>query len=197
MASGSDNSRPERWPRSAERGKRKATTATAGRVGCALTVSRPPGAGLDTGLAALLDQRDGRRCPGGFDEPSSWPGGLRVRSAERGDRKAVAWWWPENGYAAGPQDSRVGTRPRRSRRERARPGIGDGRPSDDYGIRQLYQPGHVHTHVECATGVTARGNPADFDRINARRNHARQPRGHCGTRAGRRIATAFRGSPRC
>jgi hypothetical protein len=48
-----------------ERGKREAATAAAGRVGCAATVSRPPGPGLDTGLAALLDHRDGRCCPNG------------------------------------------------------------------------------------------------------------------------------------
>jgi hypothetical protein len=52
-----------RVPRNAARGE--AATAAAGRVGCAATVSRPPGPGLDTGLAALLDHRDGRCCPNG------------------------------------------------------------------------------------------------------------------------------------
>jgi hypothetical protein len=84
MASGSDNSWPERWPRSAERGKGKAATAAAGRVGCAATVSRPPGRGLDTGLAALLDHRDGAVAPASFDEPNSWPAQPGARSAERG-----------------------------------------------------------------------------------------------------------------
>jgi hypothetical protein len=76
-------------PRSAERDKGEAATAAAGRVGCAATVSRPPGRGLDTGLAALLDHRDGAVVLAGFDEPNSWPGRAGVRSAERGERKAT------------------------------------------------------------------------------------------------------------
>jgi hypothetical protein len=57
----------------------------------------------------------------------------RAREAFRGARRKVRQLlggWPENGYAAGPQDSCVGTRQGPSRRERACPGVGNGRPTD-------------------------------------------------------------------
>jgi hypothetical protein len=71
-------------PRSAERGKGKAATAAAGRVGCAATYRDL--ATWSTGLAALLDHRTAA-MPGRFEERSSWPGRPGVRSAERGERE--------------------------------------------------------------------------------------------------------------
>jgi hypothetical protein len=72
-------------PRSAERGKGKATTAAAGRVGCAATYRDL--LALVYGPGALLDHRTAA-MPGRFEERSSWPGGPGCvpRNAGKGRR---------------------------------------------------------------------------------------------------------------
>jgi hypothetical protein len=133
MASGSDNSGPVRWPRSAERGNGKAATAAAGRVGCAATVSRPLGRGLDTGLAALLDHRDsavalagprslipGRASPGCVPRNAEGEGNYRSPWQEPADRDRSA----RPAYAVGePSPARAGGRHARTAVCRAFPPV--------------------------------------------------------------------------